>query len=125
MFKRINYYYVVVISIGVLFYIIRSNILSNTYYYVIDMALSGRLSNWTNIKMLESLKKWAYKKIKNDDIGSSIHLIFLLLYLMTTKSMENPFKKEGEQKTNHKPFRLGMQSATVAAKKPLRLGQRA
>lgn len=49
LFKRINYYYVVVISIGVLFYIIRSNILSNTYYYVIDMALSGRLSNWTNI----------------------------------------------------------------------------
>lgn len=49
LFKRINYYYVVVISIGVLFYIIRSNILSSTYYYVIDMALSGRLSNWANI----------------------------------------------------------------------------
>lgn len=47
--KKINYYYVIVIAVIALFYIIRSNSINSDTFFLIDIALSGRLSNWQNV----------------------------------------------------------------------------
>lgn len=77
-----------------------------------------RLANWTNLKMLTSLKKWTLHKKVNDDIGSAIHLLFLFLDLIKYNQTVPIF--QNTEVRRHQPFQLNSLRESVENKTELK-----
>lgn len=77
-----------------------------------------RLANWSNLRMLNSMKKWTLHKKINDDIGSALHLLFYFLDLLRYVTIKPVFN--GTEAVRYQPFRLNSVNDTTIAKTHLK-----